>query len=174
MNDSQSVAWKPPVIYEVLSGGPWICFHHLGQVSITLHGPMSSANCSLITDFWVSLSFSSQLKRQIQTQNLGQLLQSFLRNFFLRDWMKGGFNLIHVWKCYLILEHQRQTGDVSTLHCFKIAELWGHQLSALHKVLNCEQILTPKIQNTSIFCMPFYTLPWCSQALFSTIWNDQN
>lgn len=55
--------------------------------------------------------------------------------------------------------------NVNTLHCLKIPELWGHQLSALHKVLNFEQTLTAKIQNISIFCMPFYTLPCCCQAL---------
>lgn len=88
------------MIYEVLAGGPWICFFHLGQASIILHVPMSSANCCLITDFWVSQSFPCQLKgkRQIQIQNPVQLLHSLLsmENFFGRDWEKGGFNLIHV------------------------------------------------------------------------------
>jgi len=130
------------VIYVVLTGGPQIYLFHTGQASITLHAPTSSANYSLITDLWVSQRLPSQLmgKSQIQIQNLVQLLHSLLlwKFFFGRDWEKGGF------KSYSSMEILLNTGapkskqeNINTLPCLKIPELWGHQLSALHKVLNC-------------------------------------
>lgn len=48
------------MISEALTGGPWICCFLIGQASITPQTLMGSANCCLITDFWVSQSFPSQ------------------------------------------------------------------------------------------------------------------
>lgn len=55
--------------------------------------------------------------------------------------------------------------NVNMLHSLEIPELLGHQLSALYKVLNCEQTLTAMIKTISVFGMPFYIPPSCCQAL---------
>lgn len=167
------MAGEPPVIYEVLAGGPWLCFFHTGQASAALHAPTSSANCCLITDSWVSQSIPSQFKGkgQIQIQNPAQRLHSFLSMEFLFFFFWKGLGEGWI-QPYSRMEVLLNTGapkgkqeNVNTLHCLKIPELWGHQLSALHKVQSCEQTVTAKIQKLSIFCMPFSIFPLCCQAL---------